>query len=883
MSYQNLTLRNVAGEVTAIYNDGSFRSLTPPDPRSGSTAAFIGTASTGVVHEFFEHSDRSLTFREFGADSEIAQMVQSAKVSDEALPVIVARIGAKNYSFAIDRPTATGYHEEDRLVEIVPLFVQEADADLSRVDTLSSIKMILLPFVDGAIARQRLLLGIVGNDGQTSVIYDSERKLISQGESIFNVKLDLPIGELLLTNAALRTPLVIADNANGFVVGSDNTTQLNFAERIELLRGLNELVDFDWSSAETLSSFALTDANVLYPYESNLADVVKGLNEITDANIKKITGAANKRISNLSKRYVGVDLAYKNLEYENVGFIYCEGCHADAESIDLDTLDLDEVSLEAQLTWPQRMLGNLWKFIHNGKEYSFMFGRRNPFAADKQVATYLQVIAGVNTTFSFSEEQRAIGDLLNLVEVHFHKLGDDEETKVESFANRKGLIEVHISVAQNANQPTVKTDFFNVTAAANAAFNEANFDGTILRIRPSMIDNDSSLSTTLRTIDSRDSNQDWSSDDPFVMTHYDLTGEFIPEAVMNRLLTFVDGLPDQTLEHSAKLVASNKEVREISFLHQAAQAAYTASTNYSQTLAVVPTSAPANSNDGLASWAGNTPTYEVDSAGVLKVTVDGSGVLGNKLLAGRKNYRNDAAFGGIILTEGSDLPNQIPYGIDDTDEAADAFGQKIDLGKHAIVVGAYGLVPDPANILRRGNNATRNPVYVNAGPKICAILNLLPPGSELIGTVNGVVNGLISRHRTRMAILNDLAFMRVCMIDENSIISSIYSSAHPTSDYRKISSTLSANAILGRLRSICMPYIGRPFKDEQIASLSQTIDGVMKQMVQEDYAQRIDVSLSASRLDRINGVLRASVRFIPPLSIEAITVEITLEPPAAGI
>jgi hypothetical protein len=54
-------------------------------------------------------------------------------------------------------------------------------------------------------------------------------------------------------------------------------------------------------------------------------------------------------------------------------------------------------------------------------------------------------------------------------------------------------------------------------------------------------------------------------------------------------------------------------------------------------------------------------------------------------------------------------------------------------------------------------------------------------------------------------------------------------------------------------------------------------------MVQQDYAQRIDVSLSASRLDRINGVLRASVRFIPPLSIEAITVEITLEPPAAGI
>jgi hypothetical protein len=80
-----------------------------------------------------------------------------------------------------------------------------------------------------------------------------------------------------------------------------------------------------------------------------------------------------------------------------------------------------------------------------------------------------------------------------------------------------------------------------------------------------------------------------------------------------------------------------------------------------------------------------------------------------------------------------------------------------------------------------------------------------------------------------------------------------------------------------------MPYVGRPFKDEEIASLTQTIDGAMKQMVSQDYAQSINVSLSASRLDRVNGVLRASVRFVPPLSIEAITVEITLEPPAAGL
>jgi hypothetical protein len=236
-----------------------------------------------------------------------------------------------------------------------------------------------------------------------------------------------------------------------------------------------------------------------------------------------------------------------------------------------------------------------------------------------------------------------------------------------------------------------------------------------------------------------------------------------------------------------------------------------------------------------------------------------------------------------MLTEGNALPNEKPYGIDDTDEAKDAYGEPIDLGKHVLVVGAYGITPDPESVLNRRRANQTGGVYTNAGPKICGILNSLAPGNEPIGQVNGRVTGMIPRHRTSMATLNNLALIRVCMIDQNGVISSIYTAAQPNSDYRKVSSIMSSNAILKQLRRICMPYVGRPFKDEEIASLTQTIDGAMKAMVSQDYAQSINVSLSASRIDRINGILRASVRFVPPLSIEAITVEITLEPPAAGI
>ena len=142
-----MTLRNIAGEITAQFNDGSFRSLTPPDPSSGETAAFIGTASSGVTHEFFRHVDMGRTFNEFGADSEIARMVQSAKASDETLPVIVSRIGARNSSMTLTRAIA-GSKERETILRVVPKFVQEADSARGREKTLDALKVVLIPYVE---------------------------------------------------------------------------------------------------------------------------------------------------------------------------------------------------------------------------------------------------------------------------------------------------------------------------------------------------------------------------------------------------------------------------------------------------------------------------------------------------------------------------------------------------------------------------------------------------------------------------------------------------------------------------------------------------------------------------------------------------------------
>jgi hypothetical protein len=350
------------------------------------------------------------------------------------------------------------------------------------------------------------------------------------------------------------------------------------------------------------------------------------------------------------------------------------------------------------------------------------------------------------------------------------------------------------------------------------------------------------------------------------------------------LLTFDENLDGSTAS-AATLVAKEVEVREISFLQQSAQSAYVASTNYNQVVAIVPTTPPPASINGISRWAGNPGTYEVTTSGEVVITENGTGVLGTRLLAGATDYRDGAAFGGVILTNGNDLPNKLPYGVDDSDEALDSSGNPIDLGKHAVVVGAYGLVPKAESIFpgntRKPRTGIQASVFGSAGPLIAARLNSLAPGTEPIGPVLGQLAGFAPQQRTPRKVLNDLAALRICMIDQTGVISSIYTSALRTSDYSKISSILSANAIVSQVKFLCNPVIGQPFNDAQIASLRQRIDGAMRLMVQSNYAQDISVDMFASQLDRINGVLNCSIRFVPPLSLEAINIDLTLEAPSA--
>ena len=966
MAYENLTYTSIAGEMTATYNDNNMRRSAAASPATGPGLLMTATARSGLdVQAFRAAASEQATqdaAREFNVNSDITRVLAAAQsISGDQTPLTVMRIGAKPFHMFLEKGTS-GLQEKEAWIKITPFITREEDSEEGVSSTQDQLGLILMPFREGSLIRQR---AVIFNTTTARVVFDSEGLLVDAiAEALFDVELNVPAGYFLYTPDTFESNIL---GAGGTVTLDEIHALADVKARMQTSTSIN-LSGFSISNGQQVADGYLDKINIVDEFAlENFSLRDFNAANIGDEILLRTIGGSNGDFISHCERYAANEIAYDELEFENLAFLHCDKCYADIGPVELTA----DMSLKDQASWQKYKLGYMWKYEFNGRPYVFLSARLNPFTSGDIAAEY--TYDGIK--YKLSADQRKLGDALNLVEFHLHPLAQGSATEVESFSDEKGLIQCHVSfdcdpaglpkdgfgrdeaafeayatagfievdargrnavdfaalVAFDDQDNDTFDDVTGLIAADHAAYLAAGFAGsgsnaealtqaqydayvaaghqaaivvetpfatleintqrfdtgddpTKVRLRPSMIGGTRTLSTyALQAPDRIEL-------DPFFMTHFDLTGNLIPEAVINRILTFTDPVyagTTLTQAGSASLIAKNVEVREVSFLHQSATAAYKASTNYSQTIAVVPTSPPSRSRNGISSWAGNPATYEVQTNGDVTVTENGTGVLGTKLLAGAVGYRGSAAFGGIILTNGDLLPNGIPYGIDDTDEALDAMGNPIDLGKHVIVVGAYGLINNPASTIstngRRINVGAVRPYVSSAGPMIAGLLSVLEPGTEPIGPIRGRIAGFNAQQRTPRAVLDNLAALRICMIDQTGVISSIYTAALRTSDYTKVSSILAANAILARMRSECMTVIGTAYTDQQISSLAQRLDGVSRALVQQGYAQQLSTQLRGSQLDRINGIVRLSVRFIPPLSIEAISIDLTLEPPASGI
>lgn len=597
----------------------------------------------------------------------------------------------------------------------------------------------------------------------------------------------------------------------------------------------------DPDNADSLDDIALTDFTGEAGVDFDLGDITK------------VTGDDGTSMSYV-ERYAALEEAYQFLDYQDADLLIPCEVFADAKNVVTDTISFcDGVPA---LGSTNDGLGYLWKFLYRGKPYIFFSDSPTLFSTTLADFNFdLDLTPAGSTQFSVTATAAYAGAAGEGITVTLAMSGSGSAASVTVTTVGVSTHTITVAIGSNTTNQTI-VDAINlhleaqdlvdalVTGTGGAAYGQ-NASGTL------------------------------AMSGKCYLTHEDLTGDPIPTAVWDRFYAGVDA-----------------ELREVNFAHQLAYACYRASTTWSTMLGIIGVEEPVGyTRAQVAAWIGQEPdfTYFGPDLSVAATADEGEGLLGLKFHAGEYGYRshlvpydttNDSgyAYGGYILTEGASLPTDEPYGVPiasggvyGNDEALDAKGEPIDLGKHIFVCCDWPIHSNSYN----GGTQYRGPLCGEFAGKLA----VTPENQEPIG-VNGLLRSIRRPPRMRMPLVDSLAHLRFVgtRLEDNLgyIIVSAKTAAHPDSDYSRVSTIRSVNRELTGIRLIARPYIGKEYSATRLASLSTEISGFLKSEKELGYNQGAVASLSYTRADRIMGRLTIKLKMIPPFSIEAITVETTL-------
>ena len=630
-----------------------------------------------------------------------------------------------------------------------------------------------------------------------------------------------------------------------------------------------------WDPSHTIGDINNPDDAALTPTLATLAAGTFGGGGTISASTT--TAGTDGTAMSLVERYAALEHAYSILDYRDGDYVIPCGALQDARNV-TERDDFSHYTLgsgSAVWTAPSYAavpnpgettgtnidaLGFLWQYLYRGKVYSY-FSASNTLFTGASTATITLTDSGGDTS---------------IYPVSLTGPGQNQVT---------------INVV-DTGAVTTNTAVITVTGSVGAGWViQADIDGTVGTTTHTTINSQiaghsvastlvgAATMTTPAAANIPAQSRAAAGGAGGFLTHAQLTGDTVPAAVDQR---FYDAA-------TSGVGSGNTELRECNFAHQLATFCYRASTVWKSMLGFISVEGPPGySREQIAAWAGQLPTYTYfgTDLGIDATSDNGDGVLGNKFIGGATGYRDavlDAStgatasdglsYGGYIMTKGSSLPNGSNwiYGIADGDEAVDSNLKPIDIGKHLFVTYEH---PVHRNTYNGGTNYRGNFAGSLAGK-----FSVTPENEEPIG-INGRVRRISSPLRMKPPQMNEMARARTVGVRREDgvgfIIVSCRTSAHPTSDYARLSTIRSVNREIDGIRDIAKNYIGKEFSSTRLMSLQTAIDGFLKAEKSLGFNQGAIASLSYTRQDKIMGRLTIKLKMIPPFSIEAITIETSL-------
>lgn len=316
---------------------------------------------------------------------------------------------------------------------------------------------------------------------------------------------------------------------------------------------------------------------------------------------------------------------------------------------------------------------------------------------------------------------------------------------------------------------------------------------------------------------------------------------------------------------------SSSDFHEANFGYQLADFCYRQSEDNQEMTGVIGVLPPVSwSMKDVSNWIGREPTTAEDSGGFEVVTVNGTGLLGNKWMAGRRSNAGTGLPGHVIdgvvgLADGGFIATD--SGWPDGEQQSDRNDHRIDIGKYISVVGGQAILGNPTS-------ATS---YVAAGAAAYAGFYSTLPGNS--APTNKVIPGVRLPFRVGVAKLDSLAGKRYVMFQGKSkgnVVSDAPTAARPDSDYRRLTTIRIVKTCIDAIRAVAEPFIGERITGAHLAALETAIDQALTKLKKAEYIQRFEAVVTSTPTQQIQGEANVELVLVPAFELRQITVNVAL-------
>lgn len=320
--------------------------------------------------------------------------------------------------------------------------------------------------------------------------------------------------------------------------------------------------------------------------------------------------------------------------------------------------------------------------------------------------------------------------------------------------------------------------------------------------------------------------------------------------------------------YTAKADPDGNPYNEVNFAYKLAAICSDLTENETAVIGCIGVRPPSNHFNpaAIATWIGASPEYDDDG----DVTVNGSGLLGNKFISGRglNDLYNDAnQFDpGFKATESGEL--------DDTEVVQDSNGFDIDIGKFLSVVGSWPTMTNFSDSSGLG--------YIASGAAMYA--GMLAGLAPWRGSTAKAIGGRSIRLARRLAKrhLNSLVGARYVMFntapDGSVVVVDGPSAALPTSDYTRNMTVRLVAEVVRQMRIVGRPFLGDPLSAVRKAAMETKMKKALAELqrLSDGALERFALGITQSPLDKVRGTAKVTLALQIINELRKLTIDIAL-------